>query len=506
MTHRAIALLPLLTTGLAFADTITVCPDGTCDHVDIASAVAAATAGDVIAVGAGTYAVSTPIELDDRDLVIEGPADGGKGLAVVIDGLDASSAFVCRNGDATTFRNLSFTNGRGSDVTFPGVGTFSVGGAVQNFDASPSFEGCRFANGVAEGGGAVFAFGSGTLGFDDCVFESNLSTAEGGGAILAFGSEAGALSLQVTNCDFLLNEAAGDVGGGDEEGSYGGAISVLLADLHLADSQFTGNVSSGFGGALGLEAGDQPGTVLLVEGCEFIGNEVESLSCFDTGLGGAVFLDDHFNATFSDCVFIDNRTSDCGSSAIWVQEGSPVFENCSFLDHTIGQDVLTANVATTTFLACEFTGNGLTDHAVRFLSTTATMVDCTISGNGSAGIRNAQGGVLTLEGCTLRDNAGAAVVSSNDVDVEVLNSLVCGNNAGGDQLVGGFITIDKFSTVESQCPSDLPGDLDGDGAVSGSDLATLAASWGTDDPTADVDGSGEVNGADMSILLSNWTG
>jgi hypothetical protein len=72
MTHRAIALLPLLTTGLAFADTITVCPDGTCDHVDIASAVAAATAGDVIAVGAGTYAVSTPIELDDRDLVIEG--------------------------------------------------------------------------------------------------------------------------------------------------------------------------------------------------------------------------------------------------------------------------------------------------------------------------------------------------------------------------------------------------------------------------------------------------
>lgn len=47
-----------------------------------------------------------------------------------------------------------------------------------------------------------------------------------------------------------------------------------------------------------------------------------------------------------------------------------------------------------------------------------------------------------------------------------------------------------------------PGDLNGDGAVNGSDLATLLASWGA--PAADLDGDGTVNGSDLAMLLANW--
>ena len=48
------------------------------------------------------------------------------------------------------------------------------------------------------------------------------------------------------------------------------------------------------------------------------------------------------------------------------------------------------------------------------------------------------------------------------------------------------------------------GDLDGDGVVSGSDLAVLLAAWGTSD--ADLNGDGITNGADLAILLAAWGG
>jgi hypothetical protein len=47
------------------------------------------------------------------------------------------------------------------------------------------------------------------------------------------------------------------------------------------------------------------------------------------------------------------------------------------------------------------------------------------------------------------------------------------------------------------------GDLDGDGAVGGSDLGTLLGQWGGTG-NADFDGSGTVGGADLGTLLGAW--
>ncbi len=47
-----------------------------------------------------------------------------------------------------------------------------------------------------------------------------------------------------------------------------------------------------------------------------------------------------------------------------------------------------------------------------------------------------------------------------------------------------------------------PGDLDGDGTISGGDLAVLLAGWGGSTP--DLDGDGVVGGSDLAVLLSSW--
>jgi hypothetical protein len=49
------------------------------------------------------------------------------------------------------------------------------------------------------------------------------------------------------------------------------------------------------------------------------------------------------------------------------------------------------------------------------------------------------------------------------------------------------------------------GDLNGDGAVNGADLAALLAAWGPcDGCAADLNGDGGVGAADLAILLAAW--
>ncbi len=53
-------------------------------------------------------------------------------------------------------------------------------------------------------------------------------------------------------------------------------------------------------------------------------------------------------------------------------------------------------------------------------------------------------------------------------------------------------------------PNFCPADLDGDGAVTSSDLAIILGSWNTDDPTADINLDGTVNSSDLATVLGSW--
>lgn len=55
-------------------------------------------------------------------------------------------------------------------------------------------------------------------------------------------------------------------------------------------------------------------------------------------------------------------------------------------------------------------------------------------------------------------------------------------------------------------PAPIVGDINGDGAVNGQDLAVVLGAWGATSGPADVNRDGLVDGADLAALLSNWTG
>ena len=62
--------------------------------------------------------------------------------------------------------------------------------------------------------------------------------------------------------------------------------------------------------------------------------------------------------------------------------------------------------------------------------------------------------------------------------------------------------IDDLEVTVTGCPGNSP-DIDGDGVVSGSDLAILLAMWGAAG-AADLDGNTVVDGVDLAMLLANW--
>ena len=49
------------------------------------------------------------------------------------------------------------------------------------------------------------------------------------------------------------------------------------------------------------------------------------------------------------------------------------------------------------------------------------------------------------------------------------------------------------------------GDLNLDGCIDGSDLATLLALWGfSNPPVGDLNGDGTIDGQDLATFLANW--
>ncbi len=73
---------------------------------------------------------------------------------------------------------------------------------------------------------------------------------------------------------------------------------------------------------------------------------------------------------------------------------------------------------------------------------------------------------------------------------------------------GQFTLIGGFWAGAASVPCDLPGDLEGDGDVDITDLATLLAHFGmqsgADPSDGDLDGDQDVDISDLSSLLSNF--
>ncbi len=104
------------------------------------------------------------------------------------------------------------------------------------------------------------------------------------------------------------------------------------------------------------------------------------------------------------------------------------------------------------------------------------------------------------------DNFGGAVaVEADRVLAGAPSEDSNATGVGGDSLNNGAIDSGAaFVFTFAPAPT---GDMNGDGHVSGADLAMLLGAWGTvGENGLDLDGSGVVDGADLAILLGAWTG
>ena len=117
-------------------------------------------------------------------------------------------------------------------------------------------------------------------------------------------------------------------------------------------------------------------------------------------------------------------------------------------------------------------------------------------------------GATWVDLAVVSENAGTWVERSFRVGDFVLPSSNARVRFLARDLGTGSIVeagVDDFRVIVEGCPSPF-GDLDGDGRVSGSDLAALLASWGETGGPADLDGSGLVDASDLAALLASWTG
>ena len=209
----------------AYAGTITVCPNGSCNFTDPVAAIAASAPNDIIEIHAGTYMLGSSISITGggifspgKPLLIRGAVDASGNPTTVLNAGGTKQIFglVALYND-TVFENLVITNGWGE-----------YGGAVHTYGANVIFRNCAFRDNRAQWiGGAVY------LNDSDVVF---------------------------TDCEFTNNVASHNQG---TPNSGAGAIYVGRNLLTLNGCTLTGNSGNSAGGALFVYGGSNPGRVIL---------------------------------------------------------------------------------------------------------------------------------------------------------------------------------------------------------------------------------------------------
>jgi hypothetical protein len=233
----------------ACAETITVCLDGSCDFTSPVAAVEAALEGDTIEIAAGTYLLSSPISLYDKDLVIRGAVDASGRPTTVLDGQNSTyhiNALV--QSAATVIENLVLTNGRSSQngaiymfgcngTTFRNCAVRgNQRGAIGLNGSSVTMIGCEIVDnaagpGTSAGGGIYVA---GTISLIDCVVSGNSASFSGGGIYLPNGSVANLTNTRVCGNSAPNSAQIGQSPSGIVNDLGGACVMALCADCPVA--------------------------------------------------------------------------------------------------------------------------------------------------------------------------------------------------------------------------------------------------------------------------------
>jgi hypothetical protein len=283
----ATAVLTLLDAGVVTAraassqtagPAVTVCASG-CTYTTISAALTAASSGEVIKVGAGTYdggfVIRTPVTIQGASRTTTIISGGASNNGTVV---DVEATPVTISGVTITGGTWSSTSGEtgGGVVTGRGVldlkncyitgnqGNDGSGGGGINSYATTNINRCQIngnTSGAGQGqGGGIHVGGSGAVNITNGTVENN-TAGYGGGIDIDNG---GSLTLQGTQVEG--NTAAHQGGGIDNNGSLtvtgarinkntasgegGGMIqngSATLSNSYVVRNQSTGGVGSGGG-------------------------------------------------------------------------------------------------------------------------------------------------------------------------------------------------------------------------------------------------------------------
>lgn len=424
LTDRAfVVVVGLLGATPAWAQSITLASNGIA-YTTFEDAITNAVPGDVLTVGAGTYAENLVVS---KDLVIEGAgadlvtlSGGGGGAPDIISvaaGVELTVSGVRIS--STTQRALSAITD--ALVTIESV-EFHVGGngngGALNLQAADLVlrDSTFLGRADASEGGAIYASGNGSIiEIADTVFDmGGVGATHNGGVLHSFGANVSCIGCVVEGAKaggaggaFYIDGGSLTLEGGRFEGGSagdGGAIYLQDAGLSIEGTAFLWNSATVNGGALQI---DRPTSLDVVQ-VHFCGN--------DAVAGGAIYGEASTSLTLRNSTFVEN-TGTSGGALYLTGSGGWTLQNLSVLG-----------------------SSGGTSGAVRVDDTAITVRNTLIAWSTGAGLGRSGAAAPTIEYSAFFSNAGghldnATLGVGNLVDEEPrLVNFTRNGDCGDDDL------------------------------------------------------------------------
>jgi hypothetical protein len=336
-----------------------------------------------------------------------------------------------------------------------------------------------------------------------CLFHLNQTTAFNGGGGLSSDCD----NLLVIETDFIGNTSS----------TIGGGASAVGGSRFL-QCRFLGNTAPTNGGGLSVPAG-AAGKVVSIVNCLFSGNK----SVNGTGAGVHLATANTTHQLLSS-TFANNSAGSTGAGGVNAANLNTKvnLRNTILWGNTGSSNVQTAQIGGTgpkTPSYCTIQGwtgslGGVANNGLnpQFIdpdgadNTLGTSDDLPAPGIGSPCVDSGLTLALGADEFDLDGDGNTIELWPLDISGAPRFSESIGTPNTG---CGGGVPIDRgaFELIDGlPGPEKYSGDLTGDGAVDGADLAILLGEWGATGPciAGDVNSSGAVNGADLAILLSQF--